>query len=123
MSIKHNWFVGKDLQTTTVGDKNDVVNAISWGLESIEIVDGVQYMASSGGNIPLKTDNLVDFTEFSDLTEQQVISWVKTALVGVGSSQTWQDYESAHVRNIEIQKSKASVKKAPWTANTNPVID
>lgn len=57
-------------------DKINVVNQVHWQC----IVAEGEHFARAYGTVGVPTDDLSSFTEFADLTETQVVEWVKAEL-------------------------------------------
>ena len=57
-------------------DKTNVVNQVHW---PCIVADG-EHFARAYGTVVVPTDDLSNFTEFADLTETQVVEWVKAEL-------------------------------------------
>lgn len=62
---------------TSLGDKSDVVNNVHWEVTD-EDLDGNQGRVY--GSESISTDDLSSFTAYAELTEAQVIGWVKGSL-------------------------------------------
>jgi len=58
------------------GDNTNVITSINWLLTATE----GEYTVIRTGVQALDTSNISSFTLFSDLTEEQVIGWVETAM-------------------------------------------
>lgn len=63
-------------QTPQVGEHSNVVNNVMW---SVVGTDGANTVVLEGSS-PLVINDDGSFTEFNDLTESQVLTWVKDAL-------------------------------------------
>lgn len=58
------------------GDNTNVITSINWILTATE----GEHTVIRTGVQALDTSNISSFTSFSDLTEEQVIGWVETAM-------------------------------------------
>lgn len=76
-------------------DKTNVVNNVHWQC----IVAENEHFARAYGTIGISTEDLSNFTEFADLTEAQVVEWVKAAL---GEEQVTQIEQGLASRVAEI---------------------
>jgi len=66
-----------------VGENADVVYNVHWRVTAVsDQVDpeGNAYQASSIGTQNLNTDDITDFIPFDQLTNDQVVQWVKDAM-------------------------------------------
>ena len=85
----------------------DVVFTVHWRLNA---VDG-EYASTVYGSIGLELDEDAEYTPYPDLTKDQVIGWVKSAL---GEEQVAK-YEENVVTQIEQQKNPPVVRPPlPW---------
>lgn len=76
MAITYNWTVAQLDAYPTYENHTDVVFTVHWRMDG---VDG-EYTAGVYGSVGLTLDPEADFTPYADLTEAQVIGWVKDAL-------------------------------------------
>ena len=118
MAITYTWSL-TSLKKRTVGDLNDIVVQTYWQKKGTD-ADGNE--GTFSGATPFDPDEIdpENFTSFEDLGEQQVLSWIKSIVVG--------NYEQ-HV-NEQIQKqiddkkspvTEVSSGSFPWNpANTSP---
>ena len=85
----YNWTV-KKLQTVDEGSETDFVTTVIYKVNCTEEVEGVEYTASTMGSIIFTPTIEEDFVAYADLTESQVVGWVKDELgeEGVSSIQS-----------------------------------
>jgi hypothetical protein len=78
---------------------------------TLTAVDG-DYTANCYGSLTLPAKDPQDesFVPFENLTEAQVVEWVKEVM---GSEQV-ASYEGALLANIELQKNPQQVSGVPW---------
>ena len=77
----------------------------------INLVDG-EYSSGAYGTINFTPDSTADgFTPYADLTEAQVIEWVKEAL---GGDEKLAEIEAALQAKIDEQKTPATTSGMPW---------
>jgi hypothetical protein len=76
MTITYNWIVSQMDAYPEYEDHTDVVFTVHWRLDGI---DG-EYSAGVYGSVGISTDSEETFTPYAELTEAQVIGWVKDAL-------------------------------------------
>ena len=118
MAITYTWSL-TSLKKKNTGDLNDIVVQTYWQKKGTD-ADGHEGVFS--GATPFDPDQVDpdNFTTFEDLTEEQVLNWIKAVVVG--------NYEQ-HVNEkiaeqIEAKKnpvSEVSSGAFPWSpANTAP---
>jgi hypothetical protein len=76
MTITYNWIVSQMDAYPEYEDHTDVVFTVHWRLDG---TDG-EYSAGVYGSVGISTDSEETFTSYNELTEAQVIGWVKDAL-------------------------------------------
>lgn len=108
MAITYNWTVAQlDCYPEHEGH-TDVVFTAHWRCDG---TDG-EYTAGVYGSVGLTFDPESPFTAYADLTEAQVIGWVKDAL---GAEQV-ADYEASVAAQIEAQINPPVVMPPlPWS--------
>jgi len=124
MAVTHTWSVDRNLNTRTQDGHEKVVFSVFWRLSSEETIgtgdDAVTYSISSSNEISLNTSDLSNFTEFDDLTENQVVDWAKAVIdanAATGPGVTCAEWEAGHNRNIAKQQNPpTAVETAPWAA-------
>ncbi len=113
MEIIHTWKVRKLIQ------KNDGSGLVIQVYFKVHSTDGEYYYASAG-NVELDTNNIESFVSYQDLTEEQVILWVKDKL---GESAS--DYEQANIDWINDKKNSPApttkVERLPW--EPEPIVE
>ena len=113
MEITHTWKIRKLVQ------KNDGTGTIIQVYFKIHSTDGEYYYASSG-NVELDTNNIQDFISYQDLTEEQVVGWVKDKL-----GESVSDYEQVNIDWINEKKNELpptiKVERLPW--EPEPIIE
>ena len=111
MAIDYKWKISSMECYPTVDSKTNVVFMLHWRLEGSETVDDKTYYGSvySTQNVTLDPDAL--FVAYEDLTEAQVVGWLKDAL---GEEKVTQ-YEASVAAQIETQKNPPVVSPPlPW---------
>jgi hypothetical protein len=107
MAITHNWIVSQLDAYPEYEGHSDVVSTVHWRCDG---ADG-EYTAGVYGSVGLTLDPEATFTPFADLTEAQVIGWVKDAL---GEEQV-ASYEKNVANQIEAQINPPVVTPPlPW---------
>lgn len=72
-----NWKVTNLEYISQVGDSSNVIKNAHWWCE---LVNPNGNMGYCWGNQQLEISNPTNFTDFSDVTEEMVIGWVKSAM-------------------------------------------
>jgi len=62
------------------GDYTDVVYNVHWIVTGTSDSEGVTYSATSIGTQVLDTSEITDFIPFDELTNEQAVSWTKSAM-------------------------------------------
>ena len=89
----------------------DVVKTAHWTFTATEVDGDKTYVANSYGSIGFGAPSLQDFTAYSSLTFDEVVSWIKAAM---GQEQV-DAMEEALANNIELQKHpKIVTLPLPW---------
>jgi hypothetical protein len=113
MAIVYTWEV-TGLKTTTVANTDNVVVQTYWKKIGTD-EDGIEGVFN--GATPFSVNNMppgTNFIPFEDLTEEEVISWIKAVVVD--------DY-AEHVNNqiqkqIDDKKNPVVEVSLPWAPNT-----
>lgn len=107
MAVTYNWVIEQMDCYPELDGKKDVVFTIYWRLNA---VDG-DYAGTVYGSVGVTLDPDAPFVAYQDLTEDQVVGWVKSAL---GDDQV-KSYEDNVSGQIETQKNPPVVRPAlPW---------
>ena len=86
--------------------KTNVVNNVHWQC----IVAENEHFARAYGTVGVPTDDLSNFTEFANLTEAEVVGWVKAAL---GDEQV-SNIETALAANVAEIITPTKGQGLPW---------
>lgn len=87
----------------------DVVFTVHWNL----IATDEEYTSSVYGSVGVELDSSAPYTPYDELTQDQVIGWVKSAL---GEEQV-AEYEAGVTSVIEAQKNPTVVTPPlPWAS-------
>lgn len=107
MAIQKEWGVIQMDCYPEYNETQNVVITVHWNLTA---VDG-EFTGYIYGATSLTIEPDANFTPYADLTEDQVISWVKAAL----SDERVKEYEAAVSAQIADQKSpKITNPPIPW---------
>lgn len=109
MAITYNWTVAQLDAYPTYENHTDVVFTVHWRMDG---TDG-EHTAGVYGSVGLTLDPEATFTPYADLTEAQVVGWVKDAL---GEEQVT-SYEANVAAQIDALVNPPVVTPAlPWGA-------
>ena len=118
MTVKYSWKIHA-LNYNTAG-LFGAVSSVEWIYTATEKVKKTTFTADEKGTLELPSAAEDDFTEYSDLTEEQIISWVET-LIGEEEISNKQFRLSSI---IDAQKSASTTEKydtLPW--ESQEVVD
>lgn len=108
MTITYNWSVVQMDAYPELNGETDVVFTVHWNLAGIEQT----YQGYAYGSVGVTVDQDAAFTPYADLTQEQVVAWVKSAL---GAEQV-ASYEANVAKQIEDQISPpVVVPPLPWS--------
>lgn len=109
MAITYNWIIEQMEAYPEKDGHTDVVFTVHWRANANE----GNYNATSYGSVGVTLDPDGDFTPYANLTQAQVVGWVKDAL---GAEQV-DDIERGLAGQIEHLKSPPVVRPPiPWAA-------
>ena len=118
MAVTYSWKINAlNYSTTSI---SGAVSSVEWIYTATEKVKKNTYTADEKGIIELPPATDDDFTEYSDLTEEQIISWVES-LIGEEEIASKQFRLSSI---IDAQKSGSTTEKyetLPW--ESTEVVD
>lgn len=118
MTITTNWNV---VQMDCYPEKDgtaDVVFTVHWTLTGTETEGENTYTGSVYGSVGIPLDGDAPFTPYAELTQEQVIGWVKAAL----GDETVAAHEAAVAGQIAEAKTPSVVNPPlPWAAQPAPV--
>jgi hypothetical protein len=107
MAIEYKWIFNAIKVKPIDGNLNNVVVSYEWRRAA---KDG-DYFVDCYGSISLTDPDPDNFTEFQDLTEQDLAAWAIAAL----SPDTVASYDSSLANQLELLKNPPTViKPAPW---------
>ena len=87
-----------------------IVTTAHWTASDSETVGETTYTGSSYGSVGITLNEENEIIPFEDLTEAEVIAWVKETL---GAEQV-EATENAIATQIELAKSPTSATGTPW---------
>jgi hypothetical protein len=112
MEITHTWKIRKLIQ------KNDGSGLVIQVYFKVHSTDGEYYYVSAG-NVELDTDNIENFISYQDLTEEQVIIWVKNELGSDSESLEQINTDWINTATNPIP-SPTKIEKLPWEPEPTP---
>ena len=107
MSITYNWIIE---QMDSYPEKNNLKNVVfnvHWRVNANEI----NFNVTRYGTVGVQLDDDSNFTPYSDLTQDQVIGWVKDAL---GTDQIAQIEEGLAGELKHLITPKTATLELPW---------
>ena len=104
------WTASNMERTLTDGDLSDVVTTLHWQLVDSETVDEIVHSGRCYGTVSLEEPDADSFTAYADISHDDAVEWVKTAL---GEEQV-AAYEASVASQIELSKEPVSVAGVPW---------
>lgn len=105
--IDYVWKFSK-FNTKTINGQANCVFRLDWSLEG---TDG-NFGASHNGILNLETENIENFIEFDNLTQEIVEGWV-TAALGESTIVLYKEIIETRIKELNDQ-SAATVRTAPW---------
>ena len=96
--------------TKTVGSLSDVVTAVHWTASDSETVGSVTYNGYVYGDVELADADASSFTDYSSITKDNAIAWVKDAL----GSDAVTEYETNVATQISDKKNIPTFTGIPW---------
>lgn len=109
MAITYNWQIAQLDAYPTYENHTDVVFTVHWRMDG---TDG-EHTAGVYGSVGLTLDPEADFTPYADLTEAQVIGWVKDAL---GEEQVASYEENVAAQIAALANPPVVNPPLPWGA-------
>lgn len=106
MSATYTWSINQLAVLPSHEGKTDVVVKVSWSYRGVD-ADGVG--SSRGGNTEVTYNPKDKFTPFADLTEAQVLGWVKDAV----TSDQIAEMEAGIIGDIDWQKQPSNEPVSP----------
>ena len=91
MAISYIWAINSMSSSPEAGGFTDVVVSVNYRCEATDGTNAVAVVGSIGVDL----DSTGPFTPYADLTEDQVIGWVQTALTPDGVEETQKAAEAA----------------------------
>ena len=80
MTMKKEWIIDKLECKTSDNGLTNVVQKIFWMYRFTETINGEEYSSELNGQSELPNPNLGSFTQFENLTREQVEGWIVTTI-------------------------------------------
>lgn len=113
MSTTYTWEVTNLESFETINELTNVVSVIHWTLQAD---DGVNSTAING-TVNLDAPEANTFVNYNDLTQEQVIGWVKTKL---GTTLETGYYQYLDEKLLELAKPVVITTPLPWVPAPAP---
>lgn len=104
--MEFNWVISAMDCKIQEGEMTDVVQTVHWRYNATEIVDGKSYFADIYGATNVGEPTPENFTSYSDLTKEQVVSWLEAELDVVSMQENL-------TKQIELQINPVDVTLPP----------
>ncbi len=88
MAINYTWTI-KSLSKTTSNDLEDVIIGTRWECTGTDDSDGVSGTFAGATPFSLNSVDPENFVEYSSLTQEQVIGWIKNTVSGSTPTNYW----------------------------------
>jgi hypothetical protein len=108
MAIEYKWQFPSLEVTYDVDGLENVVTVVHWRLNA---ADGI-HNASSYGACGVGSPTPEAFVSYEDITEEEVVEWVTTALGGEDKVETMKDGLAAQIATLKAPKSGSMTP--PW---------
>lgn len=110
------WIVEQLTAYPTLADKTNVVFSIAWRLNGSDGPDenAPSFHATAYGSVAVNFDPDAPYTPYDQLTQEQVLSWVKDAL---GTEQVSAYETSIDAQLDDLANPKQIVNPLPWSIN------
>lgn len=115
MEISYNWEI-TSLKTTNIADTSNIVVQTYWKKTG---TDEHGNQGTFNGATPFPANNIenTNFIPFDQLTENDILTWVKSVVVG-----PYEEHVNDQIRKqIEVKKNLVVDSVLPWASNTTPI--
>ena len=121
MGYTYEWKI-KGLRKGNSADVESAIIGTQWTVTATdEVGDGITGEFNGATPFDLNTINTGSFTPFSELTEEQVIGWIKNSVSGSNKATNyWDHIESRITRDIQAKRGSYSnllEDELPWKPN------
>lgn len=120
MGYTYEWKV-KGLRKGNTGDLNDVIIGTQWTVTGTDETDGVSGEFVGATPFDMKAVDPNNFTEFTELSESQVVEWIKAHVSGSNrATNYWDHIQSKIEKDIDAKRGSHSnllEDELPWKPN------
>lgn len=109
MSQTYTWKI-TNLNSKTIGDRNNVVYEAFFNCSKTDSVNGLPFLAVENSKVEFKFDEN-NFIEYSDLTEEQVLDWIKNT---IGNKRVLGLQESVDKQISNAKEKYEKTSGLPW---------
>ncbi len=117
MAIKYSWKI--HALNYLRGQLDGAVSSVEWKYIATETVKKTTYTADEAGTVELPAPEKDNFVSYSELTEQQIISWVE-GIIGEEEISQKQFRLSTIIENQKSSSSEQAFETLPWEEPTPP---
>ena len=115
MSLTYTWKI-KTLKKTSGTGLSDVIVGTQWQVTAVD-EDGNEGKFDGATPFNLSTVNPDNFIAYEDLTEEIVLGWIKSVVVGG----YWSHVNEQIEKQIELKKNPVvEVSELPWSPSATP---
>jgi len=111
MSVKYSW--GINALNYNTAKLSGAVSSVEWVYTATEKVKKTTFTADERGVLELPQPAEDDFTEYSDLTEETIISWVES-LIGEEEIRSKQFRLSSIIDAQKLSSTTEKYETLPW---------
>jgi hypothetical protein len=121
MAYTYEWKVKNLKKATNANDLSDVIIGTQW---IVTAINENGYSASFNGATPFKPENINsdNFVSFEDLTEEQVIGWIKPVVSGSTSLPGYWEHIMGQIEKEIKRDTQVHVEllagDLPWTSHS-----
>ena len=118
MGYTYEWKI-KGLRKGNSTDVSDAIIGTQWTVTATdEVGDGITGEFNGATPFDLHTINTGSFTPFSELTEEQVIGWIKNTVSGSASTNYWPHISEQIQKQIDTKRNvilEVNDSDFPWS--------
>lgn len=121
MAYTYEWKIKNLKKAVNVDDLSDVIIGTQW---KVTAIDENGNSGSFDGATPFKASDVDpnNFTPFEELTEEQVLSWIKGVVSGSNSSTNYWEHISGQIEKQIVKNTQIHVElqsgDLPWASHS-----
>lgn len=115
MSLTYNWEI-KSLKKVSTNDINDAIIGTQWKVTATD-ENGNEGSFDGATPFDLKTIDVNNFTPFEELTQEQVLGWIKNVVSGSSSTNYWDHINGRIQKQIDEKVNVITTlnsQELPW---------